>query len=68
MAKEQLFEKHLEAIVLRKDHVPISIQYTIDVLEMMKEDLRMGFPFVHQRRISLWLNNQIEEQKNLLKK
>lgn len=69
MTLEELRSKHYGACNVSdgwKTHERISIEYAIDVLERMKEELRMGFPFADHDRISLWLTNKIDEEKNNL--
>jgi len=33
MTRDELFLKHCDAIVAREDHVPITIDYTLEVLD-----------------------------------
>lgn len=63
MTKEQLFQKHLEAIVLRKDHVPITVEYTIDILENMRleYDDEQTYPIMFA-----FIGKKIEELKKSL--
>lgn len=61
MTQDELFTKHMEAIVKHKDHRSISIQYAISVLEELSVELEVS----GLRRSLLYTQVKIEELKSL---
>lgn len=45
----------------------LSIEYAISVIQDLRKDAEMGFPFSDQQRIYNWFDNRIDELKALLK-